>query len=66
MFYNKKILAVIPARKGSKRVKNKNIIKINGIPLINYTLKSVKSSKLIDYILLSSDSKKDFKFRKKI
>ncbi len=65
MFYNKKILAIIPARKGSKRIKNKNIIKINGIPLINYTLNNVINSKLIDYILLSSDSKKILSLGKK-
>jgi len=58
MFYKKKILAIIPARMGSKRIKNKNIKKINGIPLINYTLNNLNNSKLVDYVLLSSDSKK--------
>ena len=35
----KKILAIIPARGGSKRIKNKNLTRINGHPLIYYTLK---------------------------
>ena len=33
------ILAVIPARKGSKRLPNKNIRKLNGIPLVEYAIK---------------------------
>ena len=31
-------LVIIPARKGSKGIKNKNIKKLNSIPLINYTI----------------------------
>ena len=34
------ILAVIPARKGSKGVKDKNIKKINDVPLISFTIRS--------------------------
>ena len=36
MSKNLKILALIPARKGSKSIKNKNIISILGNPLISY------------------------------
>ena len=39
----KNILAIIPARAGSKGIKNKNIIKIHGKPLISYTIKSAKN-----------------------
>lgn len=60
MYKNKKILAVIPARKGSKRIKNKNFIKINNKRLIDYTFDSLKKSKLVDYCLLSSDTRKAF------
>ena len=32
------ILGLIPARSGSKRIKNKNIYELNGKPLIQYTI----------------------------
>ena len=54
----KKILAIIPARSGSKGIKNKNIIKIKGKPLIFYTIKSAKDSKMISDLIGSTDSKK--------
>ncbi len=40
------LIAVIPARKGSKSIKNKNIIKINKKTLIEYTFTQIKKSKL--------------------
>ena len=59
MFKNKKkVLAIIPARGGSKGIKLKNIKKINGIPLIAYTAKVVSKSKLIDRAVVSTDNKK--------
>lgn len=54
---NKKILAVIPARSGSKGLKNKNILKLNGKPLIQFTIDQVKKSKFIDMICISTDSR---------
>ena len=59
-----KIIGIIPARSGSKSVKNKNIINLNGKPLIYYTINSVKKSKLKNYIV-SSDSHKILKISKK-
>ena len=53
-----KFLAIIPARKGSKGIKNKNFKLFNGKPLIYWTLKSAKKSKYLDKILVSTDSKK--------
>ena len=47
-----KILALIPARSGSKGIKNKNIKKLNGKPLINWTIESCLKSKLIDHIVV--------------
>ena len=58
MYQDKKIIAVIPARAGSKRIKNKNIVKLNNKPLIEYTLKVAKKCKYIDKIVVSSESKK--------
>ena len=51
------ILAIIPARSGSKSIKNKNIKKINNIPLIGYSITVAKKSKLINRIIVSTDSK---------
>lgn len=59
-------LAIIPARSGSKRIKNKNIKKFNGKPIIEFTLKILKKSKIFNLIILSSDSKKICKLGKKI
>ena len=41
-----KFAIVIPARKNSKSIKNKNRFKINGRPLIEYTLKQALLSKI--------------------
>ena len=53
-----RVLGIIPARAGSKGIKDKNIKLINGIPLIDYTLKSCKKSKLLTEFYVSSDSDK--------
>ena len=53
-----KYLVVVPARKNSKRIKNKNLIKIKGKTLINITLDSLNKINKIKYIIVSSDSKK--------
>tara|TARA_B100001989_G_C24539881_1_gene466902 strand:+ start:1354 stop:2058 length:705 start_codon:yes stop_codon:yes gene_type:complete len=55
MYKNKKILAVTLARGGSKGVKLKNIKKINGKPLIWYTIKEAQKSKYIDNYIVSTD-----------
>ena len=54
----KKNLAVILARKGSKRIPNKNIIDFNNKPLIAWTIEAAKKSKIFDEIFVSTDSKK--------
>lgn len=56
MYKGKKILAFIPARSGSKRLKDKNIQKINNISLFEYSVNIAKKSKYIDEIIVSSDS----------
>ncbi|ABS39781.1 acylneuraminate cytidylyltransferase [Clostridium botulinum] len=52
---NKKILAIIPARGGSKGVKKKNIKNLAGKPLINWTIDEAKQSKYIDRIVVSTE-----------
>ena len=56
MYKNKKFLAIIPARGGSKGIPNKNIMDICGKPLIAYTIEAGKKSKYIDEIVVSTDS----------
>ena len=51
-----KILAVIPARAGSKGIPNKNIRIINGYPLIYYAITNALSSRFITDIIVSTNS----------
>ena len=51
-----KILAVIPARAGSKGIPNKNIRIIGGHPLIYYSIKNALDSKYITDVIISTDS----------
>ena len=60
----KKILAIIPARANSKRLKNKNILTINGKPMIDWTIEEVFESKLIYSIIISTDIKYLFRRQK--
>lgn len=53
-----KIVALIPARQGSKSVKDKNIKIYNNKPLIYHTIKIAKESKLISRVIVSTDSQK--------
>tara|TARA_B100000768_G_scaffold167123_1_gene171003 strand:- start:11 stop:607 length:597 start_codon:yes stop_codon:yes gene_type:complete len=53
----KNYLALVLARKGSRRLKNKNVLKLGSKPLISWTLDNLKKiSYLFDDILVSSDS----------
>ena len=51
-----KIVAIIPARSGSKGVPDKNIMNIQGRPLISYSIMAALKSKLIDRVIVSTDS----------
>ena len=53
--YSKKRLAVIPARKGSKRIKNKNYKNFHGQPVFYYTLDYATESQLFTKIHVSTD-----------
>ena len=52
-----KTICIIPARSGSKGLKNKNLRKLNNKPLIYWPIKIAKSIKEIDLVVLSTDSK---------
>lgn len=49
---------MIPARGGSKGIKNKNIISLCGKPLISYTIVAAKESRYVDSVIVSTDSEK--------
>jgi len=55
MIGHKKILAVIPARGGSKRLPRKNILSFSGRPLIFWTIQAATLSKYIDKVVVSTD-----------
>ena len=52
-----RIIAIIPARGGSKRLPKKNIYLLKGKPLIAYSIAACKGSKYINEIYVSSDDK---------
>lgn len=54
----KQFVALIPARGGSKGIKNKNLVKINNKPIVDIAIDYAISSKLFSKIILSSDNKK--------
>ncbi len=58
MFKKKKIVAIIPARKGSKGIKDKNIKRLNQIPLVAYSITNAKRSNLIDKVFVTTDGEK--------
>lgn len=56
MFKDKSILAVIPARSGSKGLLNKNLTLLNGKPLVSWPISAAIESKICDQIVCSTDS----------
>jgi CMP-N,N'-diacetyllegionaminic acid synthase len=65
LFIKKKILALVPARSGSKGIKNKNLKKVNNISLIGYVSNFIDSLKIVDKKILSSDGLKIIREGKK-
>ena len=61
----KNILCTICARKGSKGLKNKNLLKLLGKPLIHHTLDQAKKIKILTKIVVSSNSNKILNISKK-
>ncbi len=65
MHKNKKILAVIPARGGSKGIPRKNIQLLAGKPLIAWTIEQAKKSKYINKLVISTDDEEIAEISKK-
>jgi CMP-N,N'-diacetyllegionaminic acid synthase len=49
-------LGVIPARGGSKRIPRKNLIRLDGVPLIKYTIEAARNARHLTAFLVSTDS----------
>lgn len=60
-----KIVSIIPARSGSKRLKNKNVLRLGDKPLINHILEKLVHIKVITKIIISTDYPQIDKFIKK-
>ena len=56
MFNNQRMIAIIPARSGSKGLPNKNIRLLNGKPLLAYSILQAQETGIFDEIFLSTDS----------
>jgi len=56
MIKNKRVLGIIPARKGSKGMKNKNIRLLLDKPLLSWPIKTLKETPEVDKIVVSTDS----------
>ena len=65
MYKNNKIMALVPARGGSKGIPRKNIIPFGGRPLISYVIKSGLRSRYLDAVYVSSDSEEILEVAKK-
>jgi len=65
MIQKKKILAIIPARGGSKRVPKKNIRLLTGKPLIAYTIETALKSRYLNRIVVSTEDEEIARISKK-
>ena len=53
---NGSVLALVPARSGSKAIKDKNVFPLAGHPLVGWSIAAARRSALVDRVLLSTDS----------
>jgi len=60
-----KVLGLIPSRMGSKRLPAKSLLPISGLPLVIHTYRRANLSKLLDKIIICTDSRKIAKTAKK-
>ena len=61
-----KIIAIIPARDNSKRIKNKNLLKINNKPILEINYSNLKKTKIFHKIILSTESNRIKRLSKEI
>ena len=65
MYKNKTFLAIIPARGGSKRLPRKNVLDLNGKPLIAYSIEAGLNSRYVDKVIVTSDDEEILTVSKK-
>ncbi len=65
MYQDKTFLAIIPARGGSKRLPRKNVLDLNGKPLIAHSIEAGLNSKYIDKVMVTSDDDEILSISKK-
>ena len=65
MYIDKTFLAIIPARGGSKRLPRKNVLDLNGKPLIAYSIEAGLNSKYIDKVIVTSDDEEILEISRK-
>ena len=58
MIQGKRVLALIPARGGSKGIKDKNIRPVAGKPLIAYSIEAGKNCEYVDDVVITTDSER--------
>ena len=56
MIKNKKVMALVPARSGSKRIKNKNIKIFFNKPFLSFAIKTALKSKIFSKVYVSTDN----------
>lgn len=56
MLGDERVVAIIPARAGSKRLPGKNILELAGLPMISWTILAARQSQYIDRIVVTTDS----------
>ncbi len=66
MIEGKRVLAVIPARGGSKGLPRKNVTALMGKPLLTWTVEEAKKSKYIDRLILSSENEEIIRLAKSL
>lgn len=60
-----KAIAIIPARSGSKRIPNKNVVEFDGCPLIASTIQAAIESECFDHVIVSTNSEEYAKIAQK-
>ena len=64
MFLGERVLAIVPARSGSKAIKNKNIVDLGGKPLLGWTIEAAKIAPLLMTLLFRLITKRYYRLLK--